>query len=67
MKLTKCLVHLDEENGYVEKSVEVSRLQDTQGTINHNRQKVVVEYSGNVEGTLFFKEAKPTDEQTWLL
>ncbi len=67
MKLVKCLVHLDEADGYVEKSVEVDSLKDTQGTVTHNRQKTVVEYDGKVEGSLFFKECKPTDEQTWLL
>jgi thiamine monophosphate kinase len=67
MKLVKCLVHLDEADGYVEKSVDVTSLKDTQGTVTHNRQKVVVEYDGKVEGTHFFKEAKPTEEQTWLL
>jgi hypothetical protein len=67
MKLVKCLVHLDEADGYVEKSVEASSLKDTQGTVTHNRQKHIVGYSGKVEGTLFFKEAKPTEEQTWLL
>ncbi len=67
MKLTKCLVHLDEEGAYVEKSVEISSINDTQGTVTHNRLLAVVEYEGKVEGSLFFKECKPTEEQTWLL
>jgi hypothetical protein len=67
MKLLKRLVKLDDD-GYVEKSVEMGSLKDTQGTVTHNRQKVVVEYAGKAEGgPLTFREVKPTQEQTWLL
>ena len=67
MKLFKCLVHIDEADAYVEKSVEVRSLQDTQGTVTHNRDKKVVEYEGKTSGLLFFKEVKPTEDQKWLL
>jgi hypothetical protein len=65
MKLLKCLVHVDD--AYVEKSVEIPSMKDTQGTVTHNRDKRIVEYEGKVEGTLFFKEVKPTEKEKWLL
>lgn len=67
MKLSKCLVHIDDAEAYVEKSVEIGSLKDTQGTVFHNRDKKVVEYEGKTSGLLFFREVKPKEEETWLL
>lgn len=69
MKLLKCLVHLDDAHSYVEKDVEIPSMRDRQGTVNHNHQKIVVEYAGKVpnNGPITFKEVKPTEDQMWLL